>query len=69
MSKSLNFVLTIEQKKVAIIERFGKFHRIMEPGLQFKLPIIDKIAYTHSLKEEVFDIPDQHIITKDNVSV
>jgi len=61
--------LTIEQKNVAVIERLGKFDRILESGLQFKLPFIENIAYKHSLKEEVHDIPNQHAITKDNVKV
>lgn len=52
-----------------IVERLGKFNRTLEPGLQFKIPLLDQIAYTHSLKEEVYDIPDQHAITKDNVKV
>ena len=55
---SLSFFLTVQQRNVAVLERFGRFHRILEPGLQFKLPLIDKIAYTHSLKEEVHEIPD-----------
>ncbi len=69
MSKLLQFVFTVEQKNAAIIERFGKFNRVCEPGLQFKLPFIDALAYTHSLKEEVHDIPNQQAITKDNVKV
>ena len=69
MSKKMNFFLTIEQKNVAVIERLGKFHTILDSGLQFKIPIIDQVAYTHTLKEEVHDIPNQHAITKDNVKV
>lgn len=69
MSRSLFPWVTVAQRNTAIIERFGKFHKVMNPGLNFKLPIVDKVAYTHSLKEEVYDIPDQHAITKDNVKV
>ena len=54
---------------MAVLERFGRFHRILEPGLQFKLPFIDQVAYTHSLKEEVHEIPEQTAITADNVKV
>jgi regulator of protease activity HflC (stomatin/prohibitin superfamily) len=39
--KMFNFFLTVKQRNVAVLERFGRFHRILEPGLQFKLPIID----------------------------
>ena len=47
----------------------GKFHRILEPGLNFLLPILDKIKYVNSLKEIAIDIPKQSAITKDNVTL
>ena len=59
----------VAQKNVAIIERLGKFNRLLEPGFNFKIPFLEQIAYTHSLKEEVYDISDQTAITKDNVKV
>lgn len=43
---------------MAVLERFGKFNRILEPGLQFKIPFIDQVAYNHSLKEEAHEISD-----------
>jgi regulator of protease activity HflC (stomatin/prohibitin superfamily) len=39
-----------------IVERFGKFVRVLNPGLSFKIPIIETIAYHHSLKESVIDV-------------
>lgn len=47
----------------------GKFHRILEPGLNFLVPIIDKIKYVQSLKEIAIDVPKQSAITSDNVTL
>lgn len=47
-----------------VIERMGKFHRILDPGLNFLIPIVDKIKYVNSLKEIAIDIPKQSAITK-----
>lgn len=47
-----------------MIERMGRFHRILEPGLNFLIPIVDKIKYVNSLKEIAIDIPKQSAITK-----
>jgi len=47
-----------------IIERMGKFHRILDPGLNFLLPIVDRVKYVNSLKEIAIDIGQQSAITK-----
>jgi regulator of protease activity HflC (stomatin/prohibitin superfamily) len=52
-----------------VIERFGKFHKILDPGLNFILPVIDSISYVHSTKEIAFPIKSQTAITKDNVQI
>ena len=52
-----------------VIERLGRYHRIMEGGLNFKIPFIDTVAYSHSLKEQVLDVDSQHAITRDNVKI
>lgn len=51
------------------MERFGKFHRILEPGLAFLLPFIDSIRYVKTLKEVAVNIPTQYAITQDNVTI
>ena len=51
------------------MERFGKYHQILEPGLNFLIPIIDRIKYVQSLKEIAIDIPQQSAISKDNVVI
>lgn len=47
----------------------GKFHRILEPGLNFLWPIIDRVKYVQSLKEIAIDVPKQSAITADNVTL
>ena len=42
-----------------VVERFGKFHAVLEPGLSLLIPVIDEIKYVHSLKEIVIEIPSQ----------
>lgn len=54
---------------IYVIERFGKFHRMLEGGLHFLVPVVDRISYIHSLKEEAVLIPNQQAITRDNVNV
>jgi regulator of protease activity HflC (stomatin/prohibitin superfamily) len=44
------FVLT-HQQEVKILERLGRFKKILKPGFSFKLPFFDEVAYHHSLKE------------------
>jgi len=51
------------------VQRFGKFQRILQPGLHFMVPIIDRVSYVHSLKEEAIPIVSQQAITKDNVTI
>lgn len=52
-----------------VVERMGKFHRILEPGLNVLLPILDKVKYVQVLKELAIDIPKQSAITSDNVTL
>lgn len=47
----------------------GKFHRILEPGLNVLLPIVDRVKYVQSLKEIAIDVPKQSAITSDNVTL
>jgi regulator of protease activity HflC (stomatin/prohibitin superfamily) len=59
----------VPQKIAWIVERLGKFHKVLEPGLHFLIPLADRVAYVHSLKEEAVMIPNQQAITKDNVTI
>uniref|UniRef100_A0A914CN81 Band 7 domain-containing protein n=1 Tax=Acrobeloides nanus TaxID=290746 RepID=A0A914CN81_9BILA len=62
----INFV---PQQEAWVIERMGKFHRILQPGMNFLLPCIDNIKYIHTLKEITIEIPQQDAITLDNVQL
>ena len=59
----------VPQKTVYIIERLGKYHATLEAGFHILVPFIDRVAYKHSMKEMVIDVPPQSCITKDNIAV
>ncbi len=59
----------VPQKTVFIIERLGKYHQTLDAGFHFLIPFIDRVAYKHSMKEMVIDVPPQTCITKDNIAV
>lgn len=59
----------VPQQEAWVVERMGKFHRILEPGLNLLVPIIDKVKYVQSLKEIAIDVPKQSAITSDNVTL
>ena len=59
----------VPQQTAWIVERMGKFHRILEPGLAILMPLLDRIAYVKSLKEAAIEIPSQSAITADNVTL
>jgi regulator of protease activity HflC (stomatin/prohibitin superfamily) len=59
----------VPQQTAWIVERMGKFNRILEPGLAILVPVIDRIAYVRSLKENAIEIPSQSAITADNVTL
>ena len=59
----------VPQQECWIIERLGKYNKMIEAGLHIIIPFIDVIAYKHSLKERAIDISEQAAITKDNVTL
>ncbi|TLS30187.1 hypothetical protein PpBr36_03861 [Pyricularia pennisetigena] len=59
----------VPQQTAWVVERMGKFHRILEPGLAILVPFLDRIAYVKSLKEVAIEIPSQSAITADNVTL
>ncbi len=52
-----------------IVERLGKFHKVLKPGFHIIIPIVDRVAYKVPTKELILDIPSQEVITKDNAVV
>lgn len=59
----------VPQQTAWIVERMGKFDRILQPGLAILIPFLDRIAYVKSLKEIALEIPSQSAITADNVTL
>jgi regulator of protease activity HflC (stomatin/prohibitin superfamily) len=59
----------VPQQNAWVVERLGKYHATLAPGLNFLMPFIDRVAYRHSLKEIPLDVPSQVCITKDNTQL
>ena len=59
----------VPEQKSYIIEQFGKYNRNLGAGLHLVIPFVQKVAYKHTLKEEVLDVDPQICITSDNVQV
>jgi len=62
-------VKVVPQQNAWVVERLGKYHAALTPGLNFLVPFIDKVAYKHSLKEIPLDVPSQVCITRDNTQL
>jgi len=62
-------IRTIPQGEVWTVERFGAFTRLLQPGLNFIIPFIDRIGRKLNVQEQVLDIPEQSVITRDNATV
>lgn len=62
-------VKIVSQSKAYVIERLGAYHRTMQTGLHYVVPILDRVACVVSLKEMVKDFAPQPVITKDNVTM
>lgn len=62
-------VRIVPQQQAWIVERLGKYERKLEPGLNWLIPIVQRVAYKHSLKEMAVDVHEQTTITRDNVTL
>lgn len=62
-------VMFVPQQEAWLVERMGRFSTILEPGLNFLIPVLDKVKYVQSLKEIAIDIPQQSAISLDNVAI
>jgi regulator of protease activity HflC (stomatin/prohibitin superfamily) len=62
-------VKVVPQQNAWVLERLGKYHGTLTPGLSIVVPFIDKVAYKHSLKEIPLDIASQVCITRDNTQL
>src|SRR5512138_869128 len=59
----------VPQQHAWVVERLGKFHATLAPGLNILVPFVDRVAYRHSLKEIPLDVPSQVCITRDNTQL
>ncbi|MET3603376.1 regulator of protease activity HflC (stomatin/prohibitin superfamily) [Sphaerotilus sulfidivorans] len=62
-------IKVVPQQSAWVVERLGKYHGTLSPGLNFLIPFIDRLAYRHSLKEIPLDVPSQVCITRDNTQL
>ena len=62
-------VRIVPQQHAWVVERVGKYHATLGPGLNIVIPFIDRVAYKHSLKEVPLDVPSQVCITRDNTQL
>jgi regulator of protease activity HflC (stomatin/prohibitin superfamily) len=62
-------VRIVPQQYAFVVERLGRFHGVLEPGLNLIIPFLDRVAYQHSLKEVPLDVPEQVCITRDNTQL
>jgi regulator of protease activity HflC (stomatin/prohibitin superfamily) len=62
-------VKIVPQQRVGVVERLGKFNRLLTPGLNILIPVIDKVRTYHDLRVQQANVPPQMVITKDNVQV
>jgi len=62
-------VRIVPQGNKFVVQRLGKFHAVLNPGLNIIIPYIDTVAYRVTTKDIVLDIPSQEVITKDNAVI
>ena len=62
-------IKVVPQQNAWVVERLGKYHTALTPGLSILIPFVDRVAYKHSLKEIPLDVPSQICITRDNTQL
>jgi regulator of protease activity HflC (stomatin/prohibitin superfamily) len=61
--------IVVPARTNCVKERLGKFAGVMAPGFHFLIPFIDRVAYRHEAREQIFDVPAQSCISRDNIQV
>ncbi len=64
---SLGATKIVSQGNEALVERFGKYHRKLGPGLNFVVPFVDTIVMEDTVRQQVLDVKPQNVITRDNI--
>ena len=62
-------IRVVPQQRAWVVERLGRFHAVLAPGLNFVVPFMDRVAYRHDLRETPLDVAPQVCITKDNTQL
>src|SRR5438094_3768681 len=62
-------IRVVPQQHAWVVERLGRFFAVLQPGLNFVIPFVDRVAFKHDLREIPFDVPSQICITKDNTQL
>src|SRR4051812_20009111 len=62
-------VRVVPQATARVVERFGRYQRVLEPGLNLVVPFVDHLRAALDLREQVVTFPPQQVITKDNLVV
>ena len=62
-------IRVVPQQHVWVVERLGRFYATLQPGLNFVIPFVDRVAYRHDLREIPLDVPSQICITRDNTQL
>ena len=65
----ISAIKIVNTGNVYVVERFGQFHRILEPGWHLTIPFADYVRKKVSTKQQILDIDPQSVITKDNVKI
>jgi len=65
----IQMVKVVPQQQAWVVEKLGKFDKVLQPGLNLLIPVIQRVAYRHTLKEEAIDVTAQTAISNDNVTL
>ncbi|ABV73698.1 hypothetical protein A1E_03845 [Rickettsia canadensis str. McKiel] len=65
----IQMVKVVPQQQAWVVEKLGKFDKVLQPGLNLLIPVIQRVAYKHTLKEEAIDVNAQTAISNDNVTL
>ena len=62
-------ILVVPMRHACVVERLGKFRQVLVPGMHFLIPFVDRVAYRHETREQVFNIPHQSCISRDDTQI
>ena len=62
-------VRIVPQGEEWVVQRLGKFHKVLLPGLRVIIPIVDAVSYKVTTKDIILDVPEQEVITRDNAVI